>query len=147
MAVEELLDFPFILPEMGHTRTALDRILLPHRRQLKVAFEPTGIVLVKRLVAAGMGITIIGETYAEEGSHRRQVEAGAVARPPPRPRNRRGRAQGLPVAGGNMRPDFCRPEADFPLQTTTHAAGQHNTHQQKKIRIVRQISPEGQASF
>ena len=66
VALEELLDFPFILPEMGHTRTALDRILLPHRRQLKVAFEPTGIVLIKRLVAAGMGITIIGETYADE---------------------------------------------------------------------------------
>ena len=66
VSLEELLDFPFILPEMGHTRDALDRIFLPHRRRLKVVFEPTGIVLAKRLVAAGMGVTIIGETYAAE---------------------------------------------------------------------------------
>ena len=66
VTLEELLDFPFILPEIGHTRTALDRILLPYRRQLKVAFEPSGIALIKRLVAAGMGVTIIGETYATE---------------------------------------------------------------------------------
>ena len=66
VALEELLDSSFILPEIGHTRTALDRMLLPYRRQLKVAFESTGIVLIKRLVAAGMGVTIIGETYAAE---------------------------------------------------------------------------------
>ena len=52
VALEELLDSSFILPEIGHTRTALDRMLLPYRRQLKVAFESTGIVLIKRLVAA-----------------------------------------------------------------------------------------------
>ncbi len=66
LALEELLDSPFILPEMGHTRAALDRMFLPYRRRLKVAFESSGIELIKRLVAAGMGVTIIGETYAAE---------------------------------------------------------------------------------
>ncbi len=66
LALEELLGSPFILPEMGHTRAALDRMLLPFRRRLKVVFEATGLELIKRLVATGMGITIIGETYAAE---------------------------------------------------------------------------------
>src|SRR5438552_1646767 len=68
-----LLDSPFILPEMGHTRAALDQMLLPYRRRLKVAFESSGIELIKRLVAAGMGVTIIGETYAAE-----QARAGTL---------------------------------------------------------------------
>lgn len=66
LALEELLDSPLILPEAGHTRTALDRMFLPYRRRLKVAFESSGIELIKRLVTAGMGVTIIGERYAAE---------------------------------------------------------------------------------
>ncbi len=66
VALEDLLDHPFILPEIGHTRAALDRMLLPYRRRLKVAFEVSGIELIKRLVAAGMGVTIISENYAAE---------------------------------------------------------------------------------
>jgi len=31
-----------------------------------VAFEASGLELIKRLVAAGMGVTIIGESYAAE---------------------------------------------------------------------------------
>lgn len=69
VTLEELLDHPFILPEIGHSRAALDRMFLPYRRRMKVAFEASGIELIKRLVAAGMGVTIISETYAaEEGA-------------------------------------------------------------------------------
>ncbi len=66
LALEELLESPFILPEIGHTRAALDRMLLPYRRRLKVAFEVTGLELIKRLVATGMGVTIISQTYASD---------------------------------------------------------------------------------
>jgi DNA-binding transcriptional LysR family regulator len=65
LTLEELIDSPFILPEMGHTRQELDRMLLPYRKRLKVAFEASGVELIKRLVASGMGVTIIGEGYAQ----------------------------------------------------------------------------------
>lgn len=74
VTLDQLVESPFILPEMGHTRAALDRMLLPMRRRLKVAFEASGIELIKRLVAAGMGVTIIGETYATE-----EASAGKLA--------------------------------------------------------------------
>lgn len=66
VSLEELVAFPFILPELGHSRDALDRMLLPYRRQVKVVFEASGLELIKRLVASGMGVTITGETYARE---------------------------------------------------------------------------------
>jgi DNA-binding transcriptional LysR family regulator len=66
VTLEELLASPFILPEMGHTRAALDNMLLPYRRLLKVAFEASGVELIKRLIAAGMGVTILGENCAAE---------------------------------------------------------------------------------
>jgi DNA-binding transcriptional LysR family regulator len=66
IALDELVASPFILPEMGHTRAVLDEMLLPFRRKLKIAFEASGIELIKRLVANGMGVTIISERYAAE---------------------------------------------------------------------------------
>lgn len=66
LVLEDLLDSPFILPEMGHTRAELDRMLLPYRKRVRVVFEASGIELIKRLVASGMGVTIIGGHYAQE---------------------------------------------------------------------------------
>src|SRR5512140_4022345 len=66
LTLEDLLEYPFILPEVGHSRSALDAMLLPHRKRMKVAFEASGVELIKRLVAAGMGVTIVGESYAKE---------------------------------------------------------------------------------
>ncbi len=64
VTLEDLLEYPFILPELGHSRAALDQMLLPYRRRLRVAFEASGLELIKRLVAAGMGVTVIGERFA-----------------------------------------------------------------------------------
>lgn len=66
LVLEDLLDSPFILPEAGHTRAELDRMLLPYRKRVRVVFEASGIELIKRLVASGMGVTIIGESYSKE---------------------------------------------------------------------------------
>lgn len=73
VSLEQLLEYPFILPEMGHTRAALDKMLLPYRRMVKVAFEASGVELIKRLVAAGMGVAIIAESCAGE-----EAEAGRL---------------------------------------------------------------------
>ena len=70
---EDLLQFPFILPESGHTRTVMDRLLAPHRRRAKIAFEVSGIEVIKRFVAEGMGVTLLSEIYAAE-----EVAAGRL---------------------------------------------------------------------
>ncbi len=71
--VEDLLQFPFILPESGHTRQVMDRLLAPHRRRAKIAFEVSGIEVIKRFVAEGMGVTLLSEIYAAE-----EVAAGRL---------------------------------------------------------------------
>ena len=66
LVLEDLVDSPFILPEAGHTRAELDRMLLPYRKRVRIVFEASGAELIKRLVASGMGVTIIGGSYAKE---------------------------------------------------------------------------------
>ncbi len=64
--MEDLLDYPFILPESGHTRAVMNRLLAPHRRRARIAFEVSGIELIKRFVSEGMGISLLSEAYAVE---------------------------------------------------------------------------------
>ena len=64
--LEELLPYPFILPESGHTRDLMDHLLAPHRRQAKIAFEVSGIEVIKRFVAEGMGVTLLSEIFAAD---------------------------------------------------------------------------------
>lgn len=71
--MEDLLPYPFILPESGHTRQVMDRLLAPHRRRARIAFEVSGIEVIKRFVAEGMGITLMSETYAAD-----EVAAGQL---------------------------------------------------------------------
>ena len=73
LRLEDFIQYPIILPESGHTREVMDRMLGPYRRRAKVAFEVSGIEVIKRFVAEGMGITLLSETYAAE-----EVAAGRL---------------------------------------------------------------------
>ncbi len=64
--MEDLLPYPFILPEAGHTRQVMDRLLAPYRRQARIAFEVSGIEVIKRFVAEGMGVSLLSEVYAQD---------------------------------------------------------------------------------
>ena len=64
--VEDLLQYPLILPETGHTRELMERLLGADRRRAKIAFEVSGIEVIKRFVAEGMGVTLLGEMYADD---------------------------------------------------------------------------------
>src|SRR5258708_4834172 len=73
ISLEDFLHYPIILPESGHTRDVMDRVLGPHRRRAKVAFEVSGIEVIKRFVAEAMGVTLLSEIYAAE-----EVAAGRL---------------------------------------------------------------------
>lgn len=66
LRMDDLLPYPFILPESGHTRQVMDRLLAPYRRRARIALEVSGIEVIKRFVAEGMGISLLSETYAAD---------------------------------------------------------------------------------
>jgi DNA-binding transcriptional LysR family regulator len=71
--VEEVANFPLILPKTGHTRVVLDRLLRAHREHLQVSMELASVETIKKFVGAGLGISIISRAYAQA-----EVAAGLV---------------------------------------------------------------------
>jgi DNA-binding transcriptional LysR family regulator len=72
-AVEEIANFPLILPKTGHTRVVLDRLLRAHREHLQVSMELASVETIKKFVGAGLGISIVSRAYAQP-----EVAAGLV---------------------------------------------------------------------
>lgn len=66
VSVESVVDHPIILPKTGNTRKTMDRILRPYQSQLRIAMELPSIAIIKAFVAAGMGISLISESFAEK---------------------------------------------------------------------------------
>jgi len=71
--VEEMANFPLILPKTGHTRVVLDRLLRDYREHLQVSMELASVETIKKFVGAGLGISVISRTYAQS-----EVAAGLV---------------------------------------------------------------------
>jgi DNA-binding transcriptional LysR family regulator len=71
--VEEMTNFPLILPKTGHTRVVLDRLLRDYREHLQVSMELASVETIKKFVGAGLGISVISRTYAQS-----EVAAGLV---------------------------------------------------------------------
>jgi DNA-binding transcriptional LysR family regulator len=71
--VEEVANFPLILPKTGHTRVVLDRLLRAYRQHLQVSMELASVETIKKFVGAGLGISIISRAYAQA-----EVAAGLV---------------------------------------------------------------------
>ena len=74
ITVKDLARFPLLLPKVGRTRTAIENLF--HDRQLKpkVAMELDSSELLKRFVAAEVGIGFIARSNVIE-----DVKAGALA--------------------------------------------------------------------
>ena len=74
ITVKELARFPLLLPKLGRTRAAIENLF--HDRQLKpkVAMELDSSELLKRFVAADVGIGFIARSNVIE-----DVKAGALA--------------------------------------------------------------------
>ncbi len=71
--VEEIANFPLILPKTGHTRVVLDRLLRDYREHLQVSMELASVETIKKFVGAGLGISIVSRAYAQP-----EVAAGLV---------------------------------------------------------------------
>jgi DNA-binding transcriptional LysR family regulator len=64
--IEEIAKYPLIFPRTGHTRALLDKHFRPFRAQLRVAMELPSVGMIKRFVAAGLGVSLISASFAAE---------------------------------------------------------------------------------
>ncbi|MGH9745007.1 MAG: LysR family transcriptional regulator [Candidatus Acidiferrales bacterium] len=69
----EIADQPLIIPKTGFTRQLLDKLFRPYRSQLRIPMELPSVGMIKRFVAAGLGVSLISESFARD-----EVRAGKV---------------------------------------------------------------------
>jgi LysR family transcriptional regulator, low CO2-responsive transcriptional regulator len=63
--VEEVANYPLILPKTGNTRVVIDRLLRDYRQHVQISMELASVETIKKFVGAGLGISIISRTYAQ----------------------------------------------------------------------------------
>src|ERR1700686_5448496 len=69
----DIAEQPLIFPKTGFMRQVLDKQFRPYRSRLRVTMELPSVGMIKRFVAAGLGVSIISETFARD-----EVRAGQV---------------------------------------------------------------------
>jgi len=69
----EIADQPLIIPKTGFTRQLLDKLFQPYRAQLRIPMELPSVGMIKRFVAAGLGVSLISSSFARD-----EVRAGNV---------------------------------------------------------------------
>jgi LysR family transcriptional regulator, low CO2-responsive transcriptional regulator len=77
--VAEVAAFPLVLPRLGHTRDALDALFYDHHLQPNVAMELDSSELLKRFVAAGVGVGFIALSNIEEDIRAKALVAITLA--------------------------------------------------------------------
>jgi LysR family transcriptional regulator, low CO2-responsive transcriptional regulator len=66
VTVTEIAAYPLVLPKLGHTRDALDALFYDHHVKPNLAMELDSSELLKRFVAAGVGVGFIARSNIEE---------------------------------------------------------------------------------
>jgi DNA-binding transcriptional LysR family regulator len=69
----EIAEQPLIFPKTGFMRQVLDKQFRPFRSRLRISMELPSVGMIKQFVAAGLGVSIISETFARD-----EVRAGQV---------------------------------------------------------------------
>jgi DNA-binding transcriptional LysR family regulator len=66
VTVDEVVDYPILLPKIGQTRMALDKLFRPYQARLQVAMELPSVAMIKAFVASGVGISLICGSFASD---------------------------------------------------------------------------------
>jgi DNA-binding transcriptional LysR family regulator len=64
---------PLIFPKSGYTRQLMDKLFRPYRAELKIAMELPSIAMIKAFVAAGLGVSLISETFTRKESRSGEI--------------------------------------------------------------------------
>jgi len=62
----DILDQSWIFPKTGFMRQVLDKQFRPFRAQLRITMELPSVGMIKRFVAAGLGVSVISEKFAQD---------------------------------------------------------------------------------
>lgn len=65
VTLEEVANYPLILPKTGHTRIVLDRLLREFRNRVQISMELASVETIKKFVGAGLGISLISRAYVQ----------------------------------------------------------------------------------
>ncbi len=71
--LREVAEQPLIFPKTGFTRQLLDKHFRPYRSRLRVTMELPSVGMIKRFVAANLGVSLISASFARD-----EVRAGEV---------------------------------------------------------------------
>jgi DNA-binding transcriptional LysR family regulator len=69
----DIANQPLIFPKTGFTRQMLDKLFRPYRSRLHISMELASVGMIKRFVAAGLGVSLISESFARD-----EMRAGKV---------------------------------------------------------------------
>lgn len=72
--VRDIAGQPLIFPRTGHTRKLLDKMFRPYRNRLTVSMELASVGMIKRFVAAGLGVSLISASFAREEERAGEVK-------------------------------------------------------------------------
>ena len=73
VAVADIAKQPLLLPKTGYSRQLMDKLFRPYNSNLQIRMELPSVGMIKRFVAAGLGVSLISETFARD-----EVRAGQV---------------------------------------------------------------------
>ena len=71
--LEEIAQQPIVISKTGSARKLLEKYLRPYRENLNITMELTSVVMIKRFVAAGFGVSLISSTFARDNVQRGEV--------------------------------------------------------------------------
>jgi DNA-binding transcriptional LysR family regulator len=66
---------PLLVPKTGYTRRVMDKMFRPYAADLQVRMELPSIGMIKSFVAAGLGVSVISESFARDdvAAHRAKL--------------------------------------------------------------------------
>jgi DNA-binding transcriptional LysR family regulator len=71
--VSTVAEHSLIFPKTGYTRQVLDKIFRPYQSTMRVVMELPSVGMIKGFVAAGLGVSIISNSFAAN-----EVRSGEV---------------------------------------------------------------------
>jgi len=79
VSLADFANYPLVLPRLGHTRDALDELFYDHHVKPVLAMELDSSELLKRFVAAGVGVGFIARSNIEEDIRAKALVAISLA--------------------------------------------------------------------
>ncbi len=79
VTVPEVAAYPLVVPKLGHTRDALDELFYDHHVKPSLAMELDSSELLKRFVAAGVGVGFIARSNIEDDIRAKALVAITLA--------------------------------------------------------------------